>query len=447
MSGTGVDVAGVCLPGSAAALPRVGAELMAAPVLACLLGSLDPAGLDDDGDVLDVAVAFERLAAWAVAGQLAALAELARRPMLAGPDPGVGRAGRGAVGSSVREFAADEAAAALGIGQHAAQGRLQVAVALAGRLPGTAAALAAGRVDYPRAAAMVEETGVLGDEAAAAVEQAVLAGDGRANPSRWRQAARRAVLRADAGAADARTERARADRGVRVYPAGDGIGLLEAQLPVEHAAAVDAVLTSVARGWAAAPGEQRTMAQLRADALAAPFLHALATGVLAGADPATLARHQDRLPGIHLHIHTENPPADGTPSGDRPAEVEGLGPIAGRLGRTLAAQATVSHYVARAWIGPDEPGYRPSAALDRHVRARDVRCRFPGCGSRARACDLDHTAAWPGGPTGAANLGALCRRHHRLKHSRGVSLEQPRPGHFRWVLPTGHTYAVGPPEP
>ncbi|MQA80911.1 MAG: DUF222 domain-containing protein [Streptosporangiales bacterium] len=59
-----------------------------------------------------------------------------------------------------------------------------------------------------------------------------------------------------------------------------------------------------------------------------------------------------------------------------------------------------------------EPRYTPSARLARHIRARDVTCRFPGCTRKARRTELDHTVPWgKGGPTAAANLHCLCKRH------------------------------------
>lgn len=65
---------------------------------------------------------------------------------------------------------------------------------------------------------------------------------------------------------------------------------------------------------------------------------------------------------------------------------------------------------------PDTDGYRPGAALDRFVRLRDRRCRFPGCRQKPRKCDLDHQRPWPGGQTTHSNLCCLCETHHRLKH-------------------------------
>ena len=66
---------------------------------------------------------------------------------------------------------------------------------------------------------------------------------------------------------------------------------------------------------------------------------------------------------------------------------------------------------------PPTDGYRPSAALDRWVRTRDRRCRFPGCRRRVpRGGELDHLVRHPDGPTAAWNLGGFCTGNHRGKH-------------------------------
>jgi len=47
------------------------------------------------------------------------------------------------------------------------------------------------------------------------------------------------------------------------------------------------------------------------------------------------------------------------------------------------------------------------------VRARDRRCRFPGCRRRVPGGgELDHVHAWPQGPTAAGNLAGLCTANH-----------------------------------
>ncbi|HEY9388275.1 MAG TPA: HNH endonuclease signature motif containing protein, partial [Mycobacteriales bacterium] len=87
--------------------------------------------------------------------------------------------------------------------------------------------------------------------------------------------------------------------------------------------------------------------------------------------------------------------------------------------------------------------YRPPAALDDFVRARDHTCRFPGCQRSAQHGDLDHTIPWPKGPTTPGNLGALCRHHHRLKHHTAWRLIQAN-GRFHWTSPTGRRYLTHP---
>ena len=57
---------------------------------------------------------------------------------------------------------------------HAATAWADLAVTLAWRLPGTGAALAAGRVDLARARVIAEATAVLGEDAARVVEATVL---------------------------------------------------------------------------------------------------------------------------------------------------------------------------------------------------------------------------------------------------------------------------------
>jgi hypothetical protein len=52
-----------------------------------------------------------------------------------------------------------------------------------------------------------------------------------------------------------------------------------------------------------------------------------------------------------------------------------------------------------------EPGYRPSSALQRLIRARTVTCSGPGCRRPAVRCDLDHTIPYDdGGLTCECNL-------------------------------------------
>ncbi|WP_246065796.1 HNH endonuclease signature motif containing protein [Geodermatophilus aquaeductus] len=95
----------------------------------------------------------------------------------------------------------------------------------------------------------------------------------------------------------------------------------------------------------------------------------------------------------------------------------------------------------------ESPGYRPGAALDRHVRARDRRCRFPGCRRRVpRTGELDHAVAWPAGPTSAANLTGYCTGHHRGKHQAPGWRHTLAPnGTLTVTTPSGLTASTEPP--
>jgi hypothetical protein len=91
--------------------------------------------------------------------------------------------------------------------------------------------------------------------------------------------------------------------------------------------------------------------------------------------------------------------------------------------------------------------YRADADVDRFVRARDRRCRFPGCRARPRSCDLDHQVPYDrGGPTSPCNLCCLCEHHHRLKtFAPGWAMTPMPDGGIRWTMPGGHQVITRPP--
>ncbi|MFC7959412.1 DUF222 domain-containing protein [Rhodococcoides kroppenstedtii] len=106
--------------------------------------------------------------------------------------------------------------------------------------------------------------------------------------------------------------------------------------------------------------------------------------------------------------------------------VAGLGIISGAHVRDLAADPEA--VIRPLGDGTDTPlpatqpadPYRPSAALDTYIRARDRYCTWPGCNTPAWDGDLDHITEYDhahperGGQTSATGLGAKCRFHHLL---------------------------------
>jgi hypothetical protein len=154
--------------------PTLGAALDA------LLGT-DPATLDD-ARTLEEILALEKVVACAQAAQARRVARFAAlRPDAEDNHP-------------YGEFAADELACALSITGNAAHARLDLALVLTRRLPGTLRALDRGDIDLYKARTLAEVTAPLSDANAAAVEDRVLARAATQTASQLRQSTRRMVL-------------------------------------------------------------------------------------------------------------------------------------------------------------------------------------------------------------------------------------------------------------
>src|SRR6266581_785460 len=191
------------------------------------------------------AAACRRLASWAQATELALVAEVAARAAVR--DSGI-PAGPGGLPAQVPEEAAAEVALALRMSQYGASCWTDLAITLAGRLTGTAAALRDGLIDLTRARLIAEATSVLDDRAAAAAEAKVLPGARTKTLAQLRAALRRAVIAVDPDAAERRREDAERRAKVGLYGDEDGTATLSGQnLPGAHAAAAMARVTALAR--------------------------------------------------------------------------------------------------------------------------------------------------------------------------------------------------------
>ena len=259
---------------------------------------------------------------------------------------------------------------------------------------------------------------------------------------------------------EVRKERAVAHRRVDLEPDHDGMCWLTAYLPLEVGAAIDTRLEAIARSLQN-PAEERTVSQLRADALA---------DLLTGAVGSPLG-------GVRTELVVTVPARTLTREADAPGEIVGYGSIDADAVRLLAAQAATW---SRLYV---EPGtgtplalgrrrYTPSSAMRRFLGARDRTCRFPGCDKPAAASEADHTLEWSdGGATDTANLALLCPQHHRLKtlghwevrqigaapadpatpdaeetpgdRAAGQEASLP-PGSLEWTAPSGRRYVTYP---
>ena len=133
---------------------------------------------------------------------------------------------------------------------------------------------------------------------------------------------------------------------------------------------------------------------------------------------------------------------------ERLAELDGHGPLHPDLARELARQATGWNRLFLSGSGMVDrvDRYTPSGAMKRFLRARDQRCRFPGCHTPAVRCEIDHNHDHArGGITELTNLSHFCHGHHALKHpdlddAQRWTAHQRDDGTVRWTSPLGRTY-------
>jgi hypothetical protein len=395
----------------------------------------------DDADVRTATKNLHELINTCQALQAHAIAEIGRRARQA-DDAEAERLGLR--GSSHEEFVADELALLMSCTK-ASTSYLYGRATTTMRSASVMSAWRRGCIDGRKAESIAHSYAICGtelapDAAARFFEDAIDYATRRTAPQ-LREWLRRREIAADPAAAERRRQEARGERRVIVRPMDDGMSELWALLPSVQARGIQQILDRVARENGS--NDDRTMDQRRADALVE-----LVTGEV---DP----------PPTQLNVVV---PADvlcGT--SDSPAWLPGVGPMTSYEVRELAginSESALRTTLRRLVVDPrtgtlvelSEKQYRPSAQLDRAVRSRDVTCRFPGCRRAAlhstmaggTGTDLDHTVAWPQGPTSADNLAVLCRRHHRLKHSPGWSVSLAPDGTMTWTTPAGRTYTSEP---
>ena len=213
-------------------------------------------GLDrlSDDELIGALCGWRRLASWSAAGEVAAVNALASR-----------RAAESRSGGNrhLAEHVDSELAAALTLPGRSADRLLELAVGLA-KLPGTGAALADGRIDWPKAMIIIDEVSGLDDADAAVVEARVLGDAPGQTTAQLRSAVRREVLALDPEAAIRRRKKAQKDARVETWTEPSGTAALAGRdLPPADVIAADKRLDSQAR-WLKSHGADGTLNQLRA---------------------------------------------------------------------------------------------------------------------------------------------------------------------------------------
>lgn len=347
---------------------------------------------------------------------------------------------------------------------------------LAERYPGTLEARAQGEITRQHLYAIQDAAADLPDEAIPAFEAEALERCRRDTVGRVKAELEILAQRMHPRSFVERHASAREDRRVTTNRLPDGMSLLQLIGPTPVIAGIDDRMNQMATvvidarnaakaaagsptdGDARIPADilatdTRTRAQIRADIAAdilltgSPFADPTITGDGAGTLGAIRAKIQVVVPALSLL----KPEGDANGHAE-PADIVGYSPIDAETARAIAEacdtwwERLVTHPVTGVVLHTN--GYQRTAAIDRHLRARDRHCRFPGCRLPAIRCEVDHTIDHAlGGKTDVCNLAHLCQRHHSMKQFAGWKVRQLEGGILEWTSPVGTTYTDYPPTP
>ena len=372
----------------------------------------------------------------------------------------------------------EDVATALRMSTGTAQIRIDVARTLVNHLPNVCSALAMGEISPAHATVIARESASairdgMGPAHIYSIEQTALAYAEFHTPTQVANKVRTTIAKLAPEPFEEIAERARDTRRVSCFREVDGLSTIVAILPAEdaqivmkaienfiHAQVANESITLNAHGvngvggvgaagvgaaHAASdfandsdvqPGQHRSMDMKRADALTSIAAWSLQQN--------TVDVKLHRRP-VTVNVTIDLPTLLGL--AENPGQLAGYGAIPASVARALASDGKWQRFITDPQTGTlldfGRESYEPPQALVDFLIARDRTCRFPGCRHSAARADLDHAKSWEsGGETSAANLGALCRRHHRLKTHGGWKLKSHSDGACTWTSPLGKIYEV-----
>jgi hypothetical protein len=394
---------------------------------------INPLALSSSGRI-DYLSALDRQESWMCALKQEALVAIAGE--YADEDGGI----FGCVDDEERE----DVATALRLSPTSAQSRIDVARVLVGHLPNTISALSIGEISVAHATVIARETATairngLSEESIFRVEQTALAHAEFHTPGQVASKVKTTIAKLAPEEFEEVADRARDARRVSCYPEADGMATVIAILPAEDAQTVMKSIEAFilkknsedAPEWSILSADMK-----RADALtyiASQALSSLADEVQPHRRPITIS--------VAIDLQTLMGLAEN------PGQLAGYGAIPASVARRLAADGNWQRFISDPRTGNlldfGREKYTPPQELIDYLLARDRICRFPGCRRTGQSSDIDHAQSWEtGGETNPANLGLLCRRHHRMKTHGGWSLESNPDGSCLWKSPQGKTFFV-----
>jgi hypothetical protein len=437
-------------PGATAAAPSIVDLLRAMPGIATLsaLVAINPQELTPS-DRIDYLTALERQTGWLQALMQRAIVAVAgcdsSKPN--GTDPFFG----------VDDAEREDVSTALRLAPTTAQSRIDVARTLVNHLPNTCSALATGEISPAHATVIAKETAAairdgLPESAIFEIEERAIAHAEFHTPGQVANQVRTSIARLAPESFEESVARARDTRKVSCYTEADGLSTIVAILPAADAqivmnsiesfiraanAEID-LETSAGKG-ADSNSDTKTVDTRSADMKRADALTAIASAYLATSSEIVTPHRRP----ISVNVTIDLPTLLGL--AENPGQLAGYGAIPASVARELAADGKWKRFITDPQTGNlldyGRQSYEPPQALIDFLIARDRTCRFPGCRRSAALSDIDHAQSWEtGGHTSPDNLGALCRRHHRLKTHDGWTVESREDGSCTWTSPLGKIY-------
>lgn len=398
------------------------------------LSEIDPYSLSAV-DRVNYLTALDRQDGWLYALRQRAIAAVAGLQPSEGDGPLFG----------VDEAEREDISTALRLAPATAQSRIDIARTLVNNLPNTCSALATGEISSAHASVIARETAIAirngaPDSVIFDIEQRALTFAELHTPGQLAVRVRSDIAKSIPEEFEEITSRATSLRRVSCYNEVDGMSTVVAILPAADAQMVmNSIEAFILRQDQLQRSDKdgeaiRTIDQKRADALSticSNFLSEISETVTPQRRPLT------------VNVTIDLPTLLGL--AENPGQLAGYGPIPAAVARELASDAKWKRFITEPQTGNlldfGRESYEPPQHLKDFLIARDRTCRFPGCRRSALLSDLDHAESWEsGGSTSPENIGALCRRHHRLKTHDGWRIQSFSDGSCTWTSPLGKEF-------
>jgi Domain of unknown function (DUF222)/HNH endonuclease len=309
----------------------------------------------------------------------------------------------------------------------AAAERVEIARQLE-KLPKTEAAFASGDLGYQHVALIARTAEHVGAAAVRKEEGRLLQAAQTHDPGQFLGVTKNFEHRVDAEGALTEANQAHARRYLHLGEPQNGMVRIDGLLDAEGGATLRGALEPFMKPM---KDDDRTFGQRQHDALIELCWQG-AVGKREGAG----GKRDATGPRPHLIIRASLDTLAGIP-GAPAGEIDGGGTVPAATVQRYACDTAIARVTGHGELEHELTHATRTIppSTRRALEARDQHCVFEGCDRRLNWCDGHHLVWWiKGGPTTLSNLALLCRRHHRMVHEEGWTLER-RDGRLKAIPP------------